>query len=516
VRFQTLRETEERTEFALRAARIGVWERDLVSGRVTYSDGMSLVFGRPLEQLPSRWPDASELIHPDDRAAFDGTCAAGRVDQPGFFHQIRLFWPNESVHWADIHGRFLRDQHGRAQRVIGIAIDVTERKELAAQLQMAQKMEAIGQLAGGIAHDFNNLLTAILGYSSLLLERFDVSTPNGRAADRIRQAGEIASGLTRQLLAFSRRQVLQPQVLQVNVIVERMKDLLGTLLGEHINLVTTLAPALAPVSVDPVQLQQIIMNLGINARDAMPDGGQLTIETANIHLDEAFAVRHRTVVPGPYVMLAVSDTGVGMDKNTQAHIFEPFFTTKARGKGTGLGLATVYGIVKQSGGSIWVYSEPQQGTTFKVFLPPAVAPHVAAPEEVKTHSLEGRETILLVEDQPEVRQAARDMLARYGYTVIEAARGQDALQLIAQSPDPVHLLLTDVVMPSMTGRELAGRLVAARPDIRVLYMSGYTNEAIVRHGVLEPGVAFLQKPFTPPELARRVREVLDAERPPSA
>ena len=516
LRFQALRESEERTEFALRAARIGVWESDLVHDRVTYSDGMSLVFGRPLSELPNRWPGASTLVHPDDRQAFQDAWDAASLDQPGFFQQIRLFWPDETVHWADIHGRFLRDQNGRIQRIIGIAIDVTERKELAAALQMAQKMEAIGQLAGGIAHDFNNLLKAILGYSNLLLTNFDASTPNGRWADRIRQAGEIASGLTRQLLAFSRRQVLQPQVLQMNVIVERMKDLLARLLGEPIELVTRLDPSLMSVSVDPSQLQQIIMNLGINSRDAMPGCGRLTIETANVYLDEEFAARHRTVVPGPYVMLAVSDTGVGMDKNIQAHVFEPFFTTKERGKGTGLGLATVYGIVKQSGGSIWVYSEPHQGTTFKVYLPPAVQPAEVTAEPTLTFSLDGQETVLLVEDQPEVRQAVRDMLQRYGYTVIEASRGEEALLVIEQHVGPVHLLLTDVVMPSMTGRELASRLLASHRDVRVLYMSGYTNEAIVRHGSLEQGVAFIQKPFTPPELARRVREVLDAAGPPTA
>jgi PAS domain S-box-containing protein len=389
--------------------------------------------------------------------------------------------------------------------------DITDRRSLESQLLQAQKMEAVGQLAGGIAHDFNNLLTAIFGSSDLLLG--DLSADDRRRADveDIKKAAERAAALTRQLLAFSRQQVLAPQVLDLNALIADLEKMLQRLIGEDVEFRTVLAPELGAVRADPGQIEQVIMNLAVNARDAMPRGGKLTIETANVDLDEAYTQAHVPVVPGRYAMLAVSDTGVGMDAQVKAHLFEPFFTTKEKGKGTGLGLATVYGIVKQSDGHIWVYSEPGQGTTFKIYLPRvAAAAEPPAPKPMAPASLRGSETVLVVEDEEAVRKLTRRVLEAHGYAVLAAGDGQEALRLANEHDGPINLLVTDVVMPNMSGRQLAERVVSARRETRVLYLSGYTDDAIIRHGVLDPGIAFLQKPFTPQALARKLREVLDA------
>jgi PAS domain S-box-containing protein len=394
---------------------------------------------------------------------------------------------------------------------LAMAHDVTKRKSVETQLLQAQKMEAVGRLAGGIAHDFNNLLTVILGSSDLLLEGLRVDHQSRADLEDIQKAGQRAAALTRQLLAFSRQQVLAPQVLDLNALIADLEKMLRRLIGEDIEFRTVLAPDLGAVRADPGQLEQVIMNLAVNARDAMPHGGKLTVETINADLDDAYAQAHVPLVAGRYAMLAVSDTGIGMDTQVKAHIFEPFFTTKEKGKGTGLGLATVYGIVKQTDGYIWVYSEPGQGTSFKIYLPHvAAAPEPPAPKPLVPASLAGSETVLLAEDEEAVRNFTRRVLAAHGYTVLTAADGQEALHLAEQHAGPIHLLLTDVVMPNMGGRELAERLVAARHDTKVLYLSGYTDDAIVHHGVLEPGIAFLQKPFTLQGLARKLREVLDA------
>ena len=405
--------------------------------------------------------------------------------------------------------RVVRDAAGRVDYFNVLVEDITERKLLEAQLRQAQKMEAVGRLAGGIAHDFNNLLTAILGSADLLLDTLSPDAPEREDLDEIRKAANRAADLTRQLLAFSRQQVLAPQVLDMNALVANLEKLLRRLIGEDVELRTVLAPDLGAVRADPGQLEQVIVNLAVNSRDAMPQGGQLTIETANVEFDEAYAAEHFPAEPGSYVLLAVTDTGTGMDAQTKSHIFEPFFTTKEKGKGTGLGLATVYGIVKQSDGYIWVYSEPGHGTSFMIYLPRVPdAPGPVRPAFEPSASARGSETVLAVEDDEMVRALIRRMLETRGYTVLLASHGDEALRLLERHPGCIDLLMTDVVMPGMSGRDLADRVAELRPSIKVLYLSGYTDDAIVRHGVLEPGIAFLQKPFTADRLARRVREVL--------
>ncbi|MCS6859198.1 MAG: PAS domain S-box protein [Abditibacteriales bacterium] len=404
----------------------------------------------------------------------------------------------------------VRDASGAVVRYVAVSRDITREQILEAQLRQVQKMEAIGRLAGGIAHDFNNLLTAIIGYAELLMVNLPPESPLRAHAEGIFKAGGSAASLTRQLLAFSRQQVLQPEVLNLNDIVSHTTQFIERLIGEDIQVVTMLDPQLRLVEADPTQIEQVILNLAVNARDAMPQGGTLTLETKNVYLDEAYARLHFETQPGHYVLLAVSDSGVGMDEETQLHIFEPFFTTKEMGKGTGLGLSTVYGIVKQSGGRIEVYSEEGRGTTFKIYLPCLEGAAEAAAESVASPPLlPGQETILIVEDADAVRDSAREALSQSGYTVLEARNGEEALRLSQQHAGPIHLLLTDVMMPLMSGRELAEQLTAQRPETKVLYMSGYTDNAIVNHGVLAPGIAYLQKPFSPAVLTQKVREVLD-------
>jgi CheY-like chemotaxis protein len=372
-------------------------------------------------------------------------------------------------------------------------------------------MEAVGRLAGGVAHDFNNLLTVIKGYSELMLEQTTPGGPLRAEVEEVKKAADRAASLTRQLLAFSRQQVLAPRILDLNAAVGNMEQMLRRLLGEDIELSTALGEKLGQVKADPGQVEQVIMNLAVNSRDAMSRGGKLTIETGNAVLDESYMREHGGVKPGRYVMLAVSDTGTGMDEETRSRIFEPFFTTKEMGKGTGLGLSTVYGIVKQSEGYIWVYSEARRGTTFKVYLPRV---DESAEDSQKLAAAagtgdRGTETILLVEDEDGVRALVKQVLSRQGYTVIETRHAKEALEEYERRAGPIPLLLTDVVLPQMSGRELAERLKAAHPEIKVLYMSGYTDDAVLRHGVIGQETAFLQKPFTTASLARKVREVLD-------
>jgi len=408
--------------------------------------------------------------------------------------------------------RAVRNGSGKVEYYETFVRDVTEQRRLQTQLVQSQKMEAVGRLAGGIAHDFNNLLTVITTSCDLLLEDLTASDPKREDVQQVRQAADGAAALTRQLLAFSRQQVLAPQIVNLGDVVYGVEKMLRRVIGEDVDLVTVLGPDVGAVKADVGQIEQVLMNLAVNARDAMPTGGKLTIETANVEHDPDYAREQEAAAVSRFVMLAVSDTGTGMDEATKARIFEPFFTTKELGKGTGLGLATVYGIVRQSGGFIWVYSEPGLGTTFKIYLPQVDEGAVAAAAGAKTApgtSHRGTETVLLVEDAAAVRSVIHEALVRQGYAVLDAPNGGEALRVAESHAGPIHLLLTDVVMPGLSGRQLSDQLTRIRPETRVLYTSGYTDDAVVRHGVLESGIAYLQKPFTVEGLARKVREVLD-------
>ena len=431
------------------------------------------------------------------------------------FRGIEVGWKQKDgkLITVSLTGRPVRDEEGTLKHFEMIAEDVTERKALEAQLRQSQKMESVGRLAGGVAHDFNNLLSVILGHTEVLEDSLDQSNELFKHAEAIRKAGLRAASLTRQLLAFSRQQMLEPKVINLNKVVTDTEEMLRRLIGEDIELTTVLEPALGQVKADQGQIEQVIMNLIVNARDAMPQGGKLAIETANVDLDEAFAQQHPPTLPGRHVLLAVTDTGVGMDRERQAHIFEPFFTTKGS-KGTGLGLAVVYGVVKQSSGYIWVYSEPGKGATFKIYLPRVEeAVEKASPSTSPPEYLKGSETVLLVEDEESLRRLTRSLLEQSGYTVLEASEGAEALQIAHQHQGTIHLLLTDVVMPGTGGRVLAEKIALTYPDTKVLFMSGYTDYAVTAHGVLEEGTFLLQKPFTRGALMGKVREVLDSKVP---
>jgi two-component system cell cycle sensor histidine kinase/response regulator CckA len=508
------KQAEEKIRFRahlLDEVKPGVIVTDL-AGRISYGNRFAeTLYGWAAGEAVER--NITEVIcaapTPEQRAEMVARFQAGESWSGEFTvrHRDGTAFPALVTH-SPIH-----DEQGQLIGLVSVSSDLTEGKRLADQLRQAQKMEAIGGLAGGVAHDFNNLLTAINGYRELLLGRLSESDPRRREISEIRKAGERAAALTRQVLACRRRQVLQPKVLDLNLVVADMEKILRRLIGEDIELITALAPDLGQVKADPGQIEQVIMNLAINARDAMPQGGKLIIETANADLAGDYHQRHLVSREGPHVLLAVTDTGCGLDAETQARIFEPFFTTKELGKGTGLGLSTVYGIVKQSGGDVWVYSEPGYGATFKVYLPQvAEAAEALKPSVAQTGLPRGSETILLVEDEGAVRKLVAELLTMSGYTVLQARQGSEALQLCAGYADPIQLLVTEVVMPQMSGRELADRLAPERPEMKVLYISGYTDDAIVHHGLLEAGVAFLQKPFTPESLARKVRQTLDAPR----
>ncbi len=468
-----------------------------------------LLFGYSAEELLGRNPD--DLISPMDDVLREEVAALTReslAGRPVHISTKRRRKDGKLVE-VDFYGVPLTDA-GRLIGVYAIYQDVSERNQLEIQLQQAQKMEAVGQLAGGVAHDFNNVLTAILGYSDLLAMQLGEGSPMLESVDEIRRAGERAASLTRQLLAFSRRQVLEPRVLDPNELMRNVEKMLRRLIGEDVALATRLDPSIGRMRADPGQVEQVLLNLAVNARDAMPRGGTLTIETQNAELDESYAQEHVTVKPGSYVMIAATDTGTGMDAEVKAHIFEPFFTTKEKGKGTGLGLATVYGIVKQSGGYIWVYSEPGHGTAFKIYFPRVESPAERLSRKEAQRTLRGTETILLVEDELPVRRLARAILESHGYAVLEADGAERALELVQHHSGALDLLLTDVVMPKMGGSDLAMLVHGLRPEVKVLYMSGYTDDAIVRQGLVAEGSRFLQKPFTPDALAAKVRDVLDS------
>ena len=487
------------------------------------SDSAERIYGRTANDFyaqPTLW---KEITHPEDahttETAFRVLQESGSAERT-----CRIVRPDGSIAWIHDRSWMVLDESGRPIRVDGIVTDITEHKlaeteraKLEKQLWSLQKMEAIGSLAGGVAHDFNNLLTVILSYTEFAMDGLQKDNPLCKDLQEIKNAGERAAALTRQLLAFGRKQVLQPVPLSLNTIATGVEKMLQRILGEDIDLIQTFDPDLGLTLADPSQLEQVLMNLVVNGRDAMPKGGKLIIETANVEIDEEYAARHAAVKPGPYVQLTVTDTGCGMDEQTRARIFEPFFTTKEKGKGTGLGLSTIYGIVKQSGGDIWVYSELGQGTTFKIHLQRELS--VTVPTVIKDSVVPtrftGTETILVVEDEEALLKISMRTLRAAGYKVLTAANGEDALMVSAKYAGDIHLLLTDVVMPLMSGRELVQALSKKRPDIKVLYMSGYTDDAIIHHGVIDAGTHFLAKPFTAADMTRKVRTVLDAMASPT-
>jgi PAS domain S-box-containing protein len=509
---EELRRTNQILETTQAMARLGGWELDVVHDTLF-------------------WTDETYRIHETSPAEYSPTVATGiafyapeslpliaaaveDAIERGASFDIELELITATGRWISVRATGVATmEQGRTTKITGAFQDITERKRLEAQLHQSQRLEAVGQLAGGIAHDFNNLLTAIRGYAELARRGLEEDERRRDDLAEVIANADRAAALIRQLLAFGRRQVLEPRVMDPAEVVGDMASMLRRLLGEHIELATHTVRGLGWIKVDPSQLEQIVVNLAVNAADAMPDGGKLTIELCNAEFDAAYVAAHAGAIPGPYVLLAVSDTGVGMDKATQAHVFEPFFTTKEPGKGTGMGLATVYGIVKQSGGFIYVYSEPGQGTTFRIYLPRVAEQRPAAGAETPAArpSSSGTETILLVEDEPAVRSFARRTLEEQGYIVLEAAGGADALSIVASHADPIALLVTDVVMPGLQGYQLAEQLATGRPELRVLYLSGFTENSMIHHGVPDDGVAFLAKPFSTDALSEAVRRVLDGQ-----
>jgi two-component system, cell cycle sensor histidine kinase and response regulator CckA len=515
-----LRRNEERLRQAVRVSGTGIFDHDHSSELVYWSPEQYTIYGWTPE-TPVTVPKYLAAVHPEDRERI--AAAVRRAHDPagdGFFDvEHRLVRPDGSVRWTNIRSQTFFEGTGENRhpvRTVGAATDITDRKQAEAEkarleerLFQAQKMESIGRLAGGVAHDFNNLLTVINGYSDLLLKRRGAGDPAQAPLQEIKKAGLRAAELTQQLLAFSREQIAVPKVLNLNTVIRDLEDLLRRLIGEDITLVTVLSPELGRVSADPGQIFQVLINLAANSRDAMPHGGQLRIETANVDLKDRYVKEHPEAIPGPYVQLTVSDSGTGMDAETCTHIFEPFFTTKRVGEGTGLGLATVYGVVKQAGGLIRVRSEPGQGATFTIYLHRVEdTVEVEEGEGRPTGTRQGTETILLVEDQIELRKLFRTVLESYGYRVLEAANAEEALQRSERWTERIHLMLTDVVMPGMSGLDLATRLIPLRPQMKVIYMSGYSPTATLSE-IQNAGIDYLQKPLSPADLVAKVREVLE-------
>jgi signal transduction histidine kinase/CheY-like chemotaxis protein len=458
-----------------------------------------------VEPGPEAWRN---LVHPEDRERV-WSHLQSLLGNDGVFFEAEYRVSRAGGSFATILHRayIVRDVSGQAVRVIGALTDLSERRILEEQFRQAQKLESLGRLTGGVAHDFNNLLMVISSYTEMLQERLPPQDPLRRNTQEVLKASKRAANLTQQLLAFSRKQVLSPQVFDLNAVVDETAKMVKRLIGEDIELTFLATKPLWPVMADPGQMTQVLMNLCVNARDAMQTGGKLTIETRNVVVDAQTAARHPAFSPGNYVMLTVSDTGMGMTKEVQERLFEPFFTTKERGKGTGLGLATVYGIVKQSGGYIWVYSEPNNGSCFKVYFPKVDQPVATSMPQRFSNTESHGETILVAEDEDSLRESISEYLKERGYIVLKASDGQQALELADRHTGPIHLLLTDVIMPKISGPDLARRL-ASRPGMETLFMSGYTDDAIVSHGVLQAGTAFLQKPFSLSTLGSKVRRTL--------
>lgn len=512
---EALRKSEERYRILVEQLPAITWVEE-PGAKVTYmSPQVEQIMGYSVEEFTADDELWASRLHPEDRERMLAAVQRMREQGEPLDIEYRTYARNGRLVWLHDQAKPMRDEAGNIVFFQGLVTDISERKRLQEQLIQAQKMETVGRLAGGIAHDFNNLLTAIIGYADFALH--ELADPQAAQEDitEMLKVAERAKNLISQLLAFSRQQIIAPKPLNLNDLILDMDKMLRRLIGEHIELVTLPAPDLGLVKADRGQMEQVLVNLVVNARDAMTEGGTLTIETATVSLDETYKLKDRELEPGDYAMLAVSDNGIGMSEEVKAHLFEPFFTTKEVGKGTGLGLATVYGIVKQHGGHIWAYSEPGEGTTFKVYLPLTQEQMPDAVAEVKPSSQNnGTEVVLVAEDEPAVRAIAVRMLSKLGYSVLKAATGEEGLRLAKEHVGPIHLLVTDVVMPQMSGKELVERLKLIRPRTKVLFISGYTDNDIHHHGILDEDVAFLQKPFSEAALAKKVREVLDGNGQP--
>jgi two-component system, cell cycle sensor histidine kinase and response regulator CckA len=506
----SVRQWEKRFEDLFEDSKDILFTMDLEGKVISVNKAAEEVMGWPRSEALQK--NIKGLVAPEHAALCNEVMRRIGNGEPLQHFEIAMLRKDGRKVLLEVSARLIRS-NGKKDCVQGIARDVTERRQLENMVRQSQKLEAIGRLSGGLAHDFNNLLCVINGHTELLTEALQPGDPAIRSVTQIRKAADSAAALTRQLLAFSRRQVFHPQVVDLNTIVTETERLLARLIDEHIEFYNALDPALGRVMVDPVQVEQVIINLVLNARDAMPKGGKLTIETSNFDLEENHQSKISQIPAGKYVLLALTDTGCGMDEETQSRIFEPFYTTKEMGKGTGLGLATVYGIVKQSGGFIWVYSEEGRGTTFKVYLPRVASPLTEPRPGRHTEISKGTETILVVEDAEPLRALTKEFLSASGYTVLEAANGDEAIRIAQSHAGTIDLLLTDVVMPRMGGKPLVEQMAQIRPSTRVLYMSGYPNDGIVQAGVLANGVALLEKPFTREILSRRVRQVLDDSAP---
>jgi len=513
---ENLKQSEAQLAKAQRIASLGSWEWDILQDKILWSEETRRLYGFTAEDHGSEIARCIDRVHPDDRqSVHDALATSAQSGQP-YSCDHRVILPDGTIRIMRGIGEVLLDASGKPVKIIGTTQDITKTKiaeealrQSEEQLRQSQKMEAVGRLAGGVAHDFNNLLTVINGYCAMSMQQMEAHSPLRRNAEEILKAAERAASLTSQLLAFSRKQVLQPKVLNLNEVIGSMEKMLRRLIGEDIELSAVREAGLGHIKADPGQIEQVILNMAVNARDAMPRGGKLILRTSNVSLDLKTSFRsNRSLDVGDYVMLAISDTGVGMTEEVKAHLFEPFFTTKGVGRGTGLGLATCYGIVRQSNGDIGVYSEVNSGTTFKIYLPRADAPASTGTRAPDANVLpNGTESVLIVEDEPAVRTLSASVLRKCGYQVHEACDAVDALGKIQELP--LDIVITDVVMPRMSGKELYDHLKATLPDMKVLFMSGYTDDALAHHGVLAPDMAFLEKPFSPARLARKVREVLD-------
>jgi PAS domain S-box-containing protein len=510
-----LAQSQERLQLALRAARMGTWRWEVATNTLSWDEGLRQLYGLASDESVTRYEHFLQRVHQDDRAMVRAAVERAIEGSGGLDYEFRIILPGGGARWLADQGRVVRDPSGKLLYMTGVCVDVTDRKQVEDRLRQAQRMDSVGQLAGGIAHEANNMMSVVLGCADYVLQRNDLPEAVRQDVDQIWRAAKRTAGITQQLLAFSRRQVLQPQVLDLNATVRDLEPILTRTLGESRGLRMHLSTSLGKIRADPGQLEQVLLNLTLNARDAMQEGGRLTIETMNVVLDQAYAAAKpvETLEPGEYAALVVTDTGQGMDRATLGRIFEPFFTTKPVGQGTGLGLSTVYGIVKQSGGFIWVYSEPGLGTTFKLYFPLVVPSLEVRALEIPAPPGRLDEIVLIAEDEPMVRNIMARTLRDCGYTVLEAADGTQALEVVEAQKGRVSLIVADVVMPDMGGRVMASQLARRWPDVPVLFTSGYTGLEVVRRGLLEDGREFIQKPLAPEALARKVREMVDARSP---